>query len=375
MLICNTWVKTSTCRGLVNSPLLSRRYCLTSKFSRTAIKIKANLVDGSETYPSSTRGKNPLVAVLEVPRVIWRKTLQPLSNFGFGQRSIWEGGVGLFIVSGVALTALTLAWLRGFYVRSGLQKYQVVFEFAQACGICVGTPVRIRGVTVGNVTRVNSSLKSIDANIEVEDDKVIIPRNSLVEVNQSGLLMETLIDITPQDPLPTPSVGPRHLDCHKEGLILCDKEKMKGQQGISLDSLVGIFTRLGREMEEIGVKRSYMLGEKIVSIVQEAQPLLAKVEILVEDIRPLLVEVRDSDVLKDVEVMTRSLAEATEELRRLRSSMLTPENIEIFRRSIFTLVCTLKNLESISSDISVFTSDAAARENMKMLIKSLSRML
>lgn len=113
---------------------------------------------------------------------------------------------------------------------------------------------------------------------QVEDDKIIIPRNSLVEVNQSGLLMETLIDITPKDPLPSPSAGPLDSDCSKEGLIVCDKERIRGQEGVSLDALVGIFTRLGREMEEIGVKRSYALAEKVASIVQEAQPLISKVK-------------------------------------------------------------------------------------------------
>jgi len=99
----------------------------------------------------------------------------------------------------------------------------------------------------------------------------------VVEVNQSGLLMETLIDITPKDPLPAPSVGPLDPDCTKEGLILCDKERMKGQQGVSLDALVGIFTRLGRDMEEIGVSKSYKLAEKVATIMEEAQPLLTRV--------------------------------------------------------------------------------------------------
>lgn len=100
----------------------------------------------------------------------------------------------------------------------------------------------------------------------------------MVEVNQSGLLMETLIDITPKDPLPAPSVGPLDPDCSKQGLILCDKERMKGHQGVSLDALVGIFTRLGRDMEEIGVTKSYKLAEKVASIMEEAQPLLTRVQ-------------------------------------------------------------------------------------------------
>ncbi|KAL5203282.1 hypothetical protein ABZP36_014234 [Zizania latifolia] len=224
-------------------------------------------------------GRNPLAALVEAPRALWRRTLRPLGDYGFGARGVWEGGVGLFMVSGAALLALALAWLRGFQLRSRFRKYQAVFEFTQACGICVGTPVRIRGVTVGTIVRVDSSLKSIDAYAEVEDDKIIVPRNSLIEVNQSGLLMETMIDITPKDPLPTPSVGPLDPDCSREGLILCDRDRMKGQQGVSLDALVGIFTRLGRDMEEIGVDKSFKLAEKVASIMEEAQPLLARVHV------------------------------------------------------------------------------------------------
>ncbi|XP_020087404.1 protein TRIGALACTOSYLDIACYLGLYCEROL 2, chloroplastic-like [Ananas comosus] len=337
--------------------------------------IKASSSGSSHNPSPSRKGNNPLTLILDVPKALWRQTLQPLSDFGFGRQSIWEGGVGLFMVSGAALLALTIAWLRGFQLRSRFRKYQTVFEFSQACGICVGTPVRIRGVTVGSVVQVDSSLKSVDAIVEVEDDKFIVPRNSLIEVNQSGLLMETKIDITPRDPLPTPSVGPLDPACVKEGLIVCDKERMKGQQGVSLDELVGIFTRLGRDMEEIGVTRSYRLAEKVASMMEEAQPLIAKIEALAEDIQPLLAEVRDSALLKDVESLTKTLAETTNDLRKVQSSILTPENSDLVRQSIFALIFTLKNIESITSDLSGFTGDEATRRNLKLLIKSLSRLL
>lgn len=114
--------------------------------------------------------------------------------------------------------------------------------------------------------------------MQVEDDKIIIPRNSLVEVNQSGLLMETLIDITPKNPIPEPSVGPLDPECVKEGLIICDRQKMKGYQGVSLDALVGIFTRLGREVEDIGVTNGYMLAQRVSAVIEEAKPLLTKVQ-------------------------------------------------------------------------------------------------
>lgn len=89
--------------------------------------------------------------------------------------------------------------------------------------------------------------------------------------------METMIDITPRDPIPTPSVGPLDQDCLKEGLIVCDRQKIKGCQGVSLDALVGIFTRIGREVEEIGVANTYSLAERVAYAIEEARPLLSKV--------------------------------------------------------------------------------------------------
>lgn len=99
--------------------------------------------------------------------------MRPLSDFGFGSRSVWEGGVGLFLVSGTVLFVLSLAWLRSFQISSRFRKYTAVFEFAHACGISTGTPVRIRGVTVGNVIRVNPSLRSIEAVVEVSFNSMI----------------------------------------------------------------------------------------------------------------------------------------------------------------------------------------------------------
>lgn len=116
---------------------------------------------------------------------------------------------------------------------------QCVLEFPLACGITVGTPVRIRGVPVGSVLTVNPSLEKVEVLVEVRccsfrtfflvmrchcwyaahiDDHVVlnhlsvymqvkksstvIPRNSHIEANQSGLIAEPLIDITPQLPIP-----------------------------------------------------------------------------------------------------------------------------------------------------------------------------
>ncbi|KAH6812500.1 trigalactosyldiacylglycerol2 [Perilla frutescens var. frutescens] len=386
-------MKTSTLSFVSTSPVHLQSYLGNGALSSlpcqtTPLRLKNNKplivkatssADTGHTHQnvnaSSSKSKSLFALVLDVPRTIWKQTLRPLGDFGFGRKSVWEGGVGLFLVSGAFLLAFSLAWLRGFQLRSKFNKYLAVFEFDQASGICTGTPVRIRGVNVGNVVRVNPSLRNIEAIVEIEDDKIIIPRNSVVEVNQSGLLMETLIDITPRDPIPAPSVGPLHADCAREGLIVCDRQKIMGHQGVSLDALVGIFTRIGREVEAIGVANTFSLAERIAAVIEDARPLLTKIQAIAEDVEPLLAEVHDSGLLKEVENLTKSLTRAFEDLRKVQSSILTSENTELIQKSIYTLIFTLKNVENISSDILGFTGDEATRKNLKLLIKSLSRLL
>lgn len=62
--------------------------------------------------------------------------------------------------------------------------------------------MQIRGVPVGSVLTVQPSLERVDVLCEVKDTATVIPRNSLIEANQSGLIAEPLIDITPQLPIP-----------------------------------------------------------------------------------------------------------------------------------------------------------------------------
>lgn len=174
--------------------------------------------------PDSQQAVAPAQALGSALKAAWEQGVAgPLSNFGIGKRSIKEGGVGLFMMSGVVLLGLVVGWVQGVRVRAQSTRYQAIFEFGQACGIAVGTPVRIRGVDVGSVVGVRPSLEKIDAVVEIIDENVVIPRNALIEVNQSGLISETLIDITPQLPMPVPTFGPAHPRCSEEGLIVCDR--------------------------------------------------------------------------------------------------------------------------------------------------------
>ena len=67
--------------------------------------------------------------------------------------------------------------------------------------------VQIRGVAVGSVAEVQSSLERVVVTADIKEPTTVIPRNSLIEANQSGLIAEPLIDITPQLPIPKYTVS------------------------------------------------------------------------------------------------------------------------------------------------------------------------
>ncbi len=93
-------------------------------------------------------------------------TFRSLQDFGIGRSSLAEGGVGLFLALGTGAAFALVSWARGSALRTG-RPYNITVELPQACGITIGTPVRIRGVQVGQVLHVKPSLERVDVFVEV----------------------------------------------------------------------------------------------------------------------------------------------------------------------------------------------------------------
>jgi len=56
--------------------------------------------------------------------------------------------------------------------------------------------VRYRGVDVGTISAIRPGANGVEVDMEITPADVIIPRDVLVEANQSGLISEVSIDIT-----------------------------------------------------------------------------------------------------------------------------------------------------------------------------------
>ena len=332
----------------------------------------ADTMDGSDQDESSSGSRTPRANPFEL---LYVALVKPLRDFGFGRTSVWEGGVGLFILGGMALTALVVNWVLGVNFNK-MRSYQAFVEFPFACGIQVGTQVRVRGVKVGNVLSVRPNLERVEVLVEMDDDGIVIPRNSLVEANQSGLIAETIIDITPEIPIPKAQWGPLDSGCEGEGLVVCDRGKIQGTPGVSMDELVGICTKLAREMDSNdGIAKMFATAETAQDLMKNLEPLLLEAAEIAKELRPMLQNVQEQGTLDTIELLAGHATKAVTDIRELKRTILTDDNQEMLRQSITIMTKTLQHMEKVSGDISSVSGDPATRQNLRHLIQCLSRLV
>ena len=64
-----------------------------AKARRGDVNTQQAVNDGTSASTAEPRQPN-------IFKVLWDRVIRPLSDFGFGRKSIWEGGVGLFLMGG-----------------------------------------------------------------------------------------------------------------------------------------------------------------------------------------------------------------------------------------------------------------------------------
>lgn len=158
-------------------------------------------------------------------------------------RTIREGSVGLLVLVGIILFGGFALWLRGFRFRD--TSYEIIADFPNVNGIQVGDSVRYRGLNVGQITRIQPATNGVDVTMEIYSDKLLIPREATIQASRSGLIGQTFIDITPQEQLPPEAQAMTALseECNPQ-LIICDRDRLQGQPGVTLDDLLPLMYRM-----------------------------------------------------------------------------------------------------------------------------------
>lgn len=250
-------------------------------------------------------------------------------------RAVREGSVGLLILLGIGIIGGLFLWLRG--VTLGERKYNVLIEFPNVNGLQPGAPVRFRGVNVGKISNVSPRSNGVEVEVEISPADLVIPRDVLVEANQSGIISEVSIDITPQDQIKTGEVAALPLDpnCDRS-LIVCNGSQLQGRIGISTDEFIRASTRF------LNVYSNEQLYGNINAAAKNASVAAAEVSQLTRELASLTKVTRQQ--VSGFSATTNSIQKAANQL-----TTTTDKTATQFRSTAADVSRLVNNLDSLVS--------------------------
>jgi phospholipid/cholesterol/gamma-HCH transport system substrate-binding protein len=225
-------------------------------------------------------------------------------------RAIREGSVGLLILIGVGLFGGLVLWLRG--LNPGGRNYSMVLEFENTSGMQVGTSVRYRGVPVGRIVDIRPGSNQVQIQAEITEANLRIPKDVLIEANQSGFIGETTIDITPLTLLAEDqqAINPNEADC-QDSAIICDGDVLPGEVGISYESLL-------RSAEEVAdLFTDPEIVDALKATLANAEVLTTKISGLTDELTELTIMAQDEvqPLATSARRATDNVAEAATEIQ------------------------------------------------------------
>nr|YP_010198359.1 hypothetical protein LK148_pgp151 [Gracilaria pachydermatica]UAD86775.1 hypothetical protein [Gracilaria pachydermatica] len=110
----------------------------------------------------------------------------------------------------------------------------------------------MRGVNIGYVNKIQVKYNYVLIKVNINMSSVLIPKNSLVETTQTGLLNDTVVDITPLHNISSLDIENTNVfarSCVKS-LFLCHYDYIKGERGLNYDDLVRAATRISQRFDD-----------------------------------------------------------------------------------------------------------------------------
>jgi phospholipid/cholesterol/gamma-HCH transport system substrate-binding protein len=132
------------------------------------------------------------------------------------------------------------------------KSYSIFIEFDNAHGIKPGTVLRLRGLSIGRIVSIKLHVNTVVVLAKINSSLNPIPRNVLIETNQTGLLNEAVIDIFPLENIEIFNkqfIDPLSSKC-LNSKIICNLSHLKGNRGLNYDDLVRATTRISQRFDD-----------------------------------------------------------------------------------------------------------------------------
>ncbi len=346
-------------------------------------------------------------------------------------RTVREGSVGLLILLGIILFTGVALWLRG--LNPANRSFRIFIEFANSAGLQDGAPVRFRGVTVGKIVAIKPTPNKVEVEAQISPADIIIPRDVVAQVNQSGLLSQTAIELSPLSQLTgTVKTKPLDRDCNNEQ-ILCHNARLPGEPGVSVDELIrasvrfaniytdpaffnnvnsvvkntseaaaeitklskefNLLTRdarqelktfsasaaaISRTADKIGVTADQVNTliaanqSTLVSTLDNLGQTSTQLRSTVSNLGTVLNRVDQGQLLENLETLSANAAKASANLKAASDALSSPSNLLMLQQTLDSARSTFQNAQKITADLDELTGDPAFRNNLRNLVNGLS---
>ena len=106
--------------------------------------------------------------------------------------------VGILTVVSLSLLLFTILWVKG---RSFSSAERIEVEFKDVNGMRPGSGVQMMGLRVGQVEEITPIVKDDSSYVKMKfvitEPNITIPKASMLSIQQSGLIGEQFLEITP----------------------------------------------------------------------------------------------------------------------------------------------------------------------------------
>ena len=296
--------------------------------------------------------------------------------------------VGLLVVLGLAAFFVYLSFIRDQGVDGPTHEYSAVF--ADASGLAPQTPVRVAGIPVGEVTRIELERGKARVWFRVRADIEIYPTATLAK-RSASILGDYVLDLNPGTPAPQPSPQqgsnlwrPRGLDVvpaqapgRQAGTepLPPGSEIPNVQEAVQIEKIFESLDRITADVQEITSSlREALAGEEtsiralvanldritrrlddtIADSSERLRDILANAQAITADVRAITEGKGD-----DVSAIVDNVRLITEQTREILASVQSivgedddlKESVGGVREAVGRLNATLASLESITAKI------------------------
>ncbi len=274
------------------------------------------------------------------------------------RRSLRDAFVGFSLLGGLVIFSGAMLWLRDF--RLGSKTWEISASFKDASGLAKMSPVTYRGIIVGSVQNISFTPNTVETNIKLNNDNLILTKPVIAKIVTSSMLggdaQLSLVSLGK-------SLNQNEIVTVKKGCpnkrILCGGDKIKGVEMVSMSNLTeginGIIDEADRKAIVNKVSESIQQFDRTQANLDELV-LLSKSELI--RAKPIISE----------------LKKASMHLNNILESLDNPKTLNDIKELASTSSSLTKKIDQMSSDMGNIMEDKELIDALKRVTIGLSKL-